>query len=468
MKSTEMRKLGVLGLSLISINSILGLRNIAYASTIGPSAIFFWVLAALLYFVPISLIVAELSTTYPNQGGMGIWIKRAFGEKASFICSWFFWIANFTYYPSLLLTTTVALSYGIKQPQLTDHPMETAFLSCVFFWIVTLLTLRGTTMSERLSSIGAPLGVLVPAVLIFGFGFYSMFSGHQSATAFTGKSVLPNHISFDTIMFLSTLMFAFSGGEMLGTIAENVKNPQKTFPKAIFMTSIVVAFVYIAATVSFQFVLKISPDQTATALYMFADKINAQFDLSFSLSQILGICFVLAFVGSLSFLILNPAVMISESGKDILPKKLLKKNKDGMPANLVIGQAVVVSLILLFSAFVPNVSSALNMLILMSTLAFFIPYVFLISAYIKLRMSDKEIIRPFQIQRNWLAYTTAIVGMFSVVGTILLTLIPSANVHLLEYVPIVAGPIVFGAIGLVFYNRSYRKSFKRTEMKKAG
>jgi amino acid transporter len=466
MKSTEIKKIGVLGLSLISINSILGLRNIAYASTIGPSAIFFWILAALLYFVPIGLIVAELSTTYPNQGGMGVWVKRAFGEKASFLCSWFFWIANFTYYPSLLLTTTVAVSYAIKRPQLANHPMETAFISCVFFWIVTLLTLRGTKMSGKLSSIGAPLGVLVPAVLIFGFGFYSMFSGQPSATEFTRQSVLPNNISFDTIMFLSTLMFAFSGAEMLGTIAGNVKNPQKTFPKAIFITSVVIASVYILATVAFQFVLKVSPDQTATALYMFADKINAQLNLSFSLSQVLGICFVLAFVGSLSFIILNPTVMISESGKDILPKKLLKKNKDEMPANLVIGQAVAVSLFLLLSAFVPSVSSALNMLILMSTLAFFIPYVFLISAYIKLRISDKNTVRPFKIQKNWLAFTIAIVGMFSVVGTIVLTLIPSSHITFMEYAPIVIGPILFGSIGLILYNRAARKSLERKEIKK--
>ncbi|WP_129692024.1 APC family permease [Gottfriedia acidiceleris] len=446
------KKLGVMGLSFLSINAILGLRNIAFASTIGPSALFYWIVAALIYFIPIGLIVAELSTTYPNQGGMGVWVRKAFGEKASFLCSWFFWIANFTYYPSLLLTTTIAIAYGINQPQMASHPMKTAIISSVIFWIVTLLTLKGTKMSGRLASIGAPLGVLVPAILIFGFGFYSMFSGEPSATHFTQSTIMPNNLSFGTIMFLSTLMFGFSGAEMLGTIAGNVRNPQKTFPRAIFITSIIIAIVYILATVAFQFVITISSDQTATALYLFADKITSQFGLNFSLSQILGICFVLAFVGSLSFLILNPSVMIAESAKEVLPKNLLKENKDGMPSILVLGQAVAVTFILILSAFVPSVSKALNMLILMSTLAFFIPYVFLISAYIKLRMTDKKINRPFKIKRNSLAIFVALIGMISVVGTIGLTLIPTPDTTLLEYLPIVLGPILFGCIGFILYS----------------
>ncbi|MEH7514903.1 amino acid permease [Gottfriedia acidiceleris] len=457
------KKLGVMGLSFLSINAILGLRNIAFASTIGPSALFYWIVAALIYFIPIGLIVAELSTTYPNQGGMGVWVRKAFGEKASFLCSWFFWIANFTYYPSLLLTTTIAIAYGINQPQMASHPMKTAIISSIIFWVVTLLTLKGTKMSGRLASIGAPLGVLVPAILIFGFGFYSMFSGEPSATHFTQSTIMPNNLSFGTIMFLSTLMFGFSGAEMLGTIAGNVRNPQKTFPRAIFITSIIIALVYILATVAFQFVITISSDQTATALYLFADKITTQFGLTVSLSQILGICFVLAFVGSLSFLILNPSVMIAESAKEVLPKNLLKENKDGMPSILVLGQAVAVTFILILSAFVPSVSKALNMLILMSTLAFFIPYVFLISAYIKLRMTDKKINRPFKIKSNSLAIFVALIGMVSVVGTIGLTIIPAPDTTLLEYLPIVLGPILFGCIGFILYSNGTKG--KKKQMK---
>ncbi|MBS2967589.1 amino acid permease [Metabacillus sp. KIGAM252] len=465
MTTIKSKKLGLMGLSLISINAILGLKNIPFASTIGPSAVVFWIAAAFLYFIPISLMVAELSTTYPDQGGISAWVKRAFGEKASFLAGWFFWVANFTYYPSLLIGITVNLAYAINQQQIMDSTWTTNIISIVIFWLITLLTLKGTRMSEKLASIGAPLGVVVPALLIFGFGIASLVSGQPSATPFSSESVMPNSVSFNTIMFLSTLMFAFSGMEMLGTIAEDVKNPQKTFPKAIFITSAIIAVIYIMATVAFQFVIQITPDQTANALYLFADKVTAQFNLPFSLSQLLGICFVVAVVGSLSFLILNPSVMMYESGKKVLPKALLKINKDKMPVNLILWQAAGVTVILLFSAFIPTISAALNMLILMATLAFFIPYLFLISAYVKLRMTDKTSVRPFKIKHNTAAYIVAGVGLLSVVGTIILTLIPSPDTTVSEYAPMVIGPVLFIILGLVFYKVGTKE--KKTEFKKA-
>ena len=451
MNSTSKKKLGVLGLSIISINTIMGLKNIPYAATVGPSAILFWVVAALLYFIPISLIVAELATTYPDQGGVSAWVNRAFGQKASFLSSWFYWVANFTYYPSLLLGITVNIAYALNQQQIIENTWLRTIIALTIFWVVTLLTLRGTKMSEKLAAIGTPIGVIVPVILIFGFGAVSIFSGHPSATEFTAKTITPNSLSLDTVMFLSTLMFAFAGMEMLGTIAEDVRNPQRTFPKAIGITSVIIGAVYILGTIAFQFVVNIKPDQTATALYLFADQVTAQFHLPFQLSQVLGICFVISIIGALSFLILNPSVMFYESGKNILPKMLAKTNKADMPSNLILWQSAGVSVILLLSGFIPTISSALNMLTFMATLAFFIPYVYLILAYLKLRKSDQGTFRPFQVKSNLLAYIVAGAGLFSVIGTILLTLIPAPHTTLPEYAPLVVGPVIFAALGLWFY-----------------
>ncbi|MED1201488.1 APC family permease [Heyndrickxia acidicola] len=451
MQPIEKKKLGVLGLSILSINTILGLKNIPFASTIGPSAISYWVIAGLLYFIPISLMVAELSTAYPDQGGVSAWVERAFGKRASFLSSWFYWVANFTYYPSLLLGVTVNVAYALNSPQLIHNTWVTTTIAVVIFWVITLLTLRGTKMAEKLAAVGAPIGVIVPVILIFGFGLASILSGHHSATQFTAKSIMPNNLSLDSIMFLSTLMFAFSGMEMLGTIAEDVRNPQKTFPKAIWIASIIIAAAYILGTIAFQFVIKINTDQTATALYLFADQITKEFQLPFKLSQILGICFVISIIGALSFLILNPSVMFHESGKTILPSALNKTNKAGMPSSLIIWQAVGVTIILLLTGFVPTISSAINMLILMATLAFFIPYIFLITAYIKLRMTDKTTFRPFHIKSNAMAYIVAGVGLFSVIGTIALTLIPAPHTTFSQYAPLVIGPVFFAILGVWFY-----------------
>lgn len=464
MISTEKKKIGVLGLSIISINTILGLKNIPFASTVGPSAILYWIVAAFLYFIPISLIVAELSTTYPDQGGVSAWVNRAFGKRASFLSSWFYWVANFTYYPSLLLGITVNLAYAVNQQQIIDNTWLTTIITITIFWIITLLTLRGTQMSGKLAAIGTPLGVIVPIILLFGFGLASILSGQSSATEFTTRTITPNNLSLDTVMFLSTLMFAFSGMEMLATIAGDVKNPQKTYPKAIWITSVIIGAVYVLGTIAFQFVINIKPDQTATAFYLFADQITQQFHLPFQLSQVLGVCFVVSTLGALSFLILNPSVMFYESGKTVLPSILTKTNKADMPANLILWQAVGVTIILLLSGFVPTISDALNMLIFMATLAFFIPYIFLICAYIKLRKTDHATVRPFQVKNNTLAYLVAGIGLLSVIGTIALTLIPAPDTTISQYAPLVVGPIFFAILGVWFYRIGTKE--KEVDLKK--
>jgi amino acid transporter len=392
------------------------------------------------------------------------WVNRAFGKKASFLSSWFYWVANFTYYPSLLLGITVNIAYAINQQQIIHNTWLTTIISLTIFWVITLLTLRGTQMSKKLAAIGTPLGVIVPVILIFGFGLASILSGHHSATEFTARTITPNNLSLDTVMFLSTLMFAFAGMEMLGTIAGDVQNPQKTFPKAILITSVIIGAVYILGTIAFQFVIKIKPNQTATALYLFADQVTKQFSLPFQLSQILGICFVVSIVGALSFLILNPSVMFYESGKTILPSVLTKTNKANMPANLILWQAVGVSIILLLSGFVPTISEALNMLILMATLAFFIPYIFLICAYIKLRRTDNTTVRPFHVKNNKLAYMVAGIGLISVMGTIVLTLIPAPHTTISQYAPLVVGPIIFTILGVWFYRIGTKE--KKVTLKK--
>ena len=64
------------------------LRWIATAGAAGPSALVIWVIAALGLFVPLVFSTLELSSRYPEEGGIYVWTKRAFGPFAAFIAGW--------------------------------------------------------------------------------------------------------------------------------------------------------------------------------------------------------------------------------------------------------------------------------------------------------------------------------------------------------------------------------------------
>src|SRR5213083_3648064 len=96
------RVLGFRDLLLFYIVTSFSLRWVATAAAAGPSALVIWVIAALGLFVPLVFTVLELSSRYPEEGGVYVWSKRAFGPFAAFLTGWTYWGSNLPYLPGLL------------------------------------------------------------------------------------------------------------------------------------------------------------------------------------------------------------------------------------------------------------------------------------------------------------------------------------------------------------------------------
>ena len=96
---------------LFNIATVLGPRWIAAAAHNGTSSISLWVLAALFFFVPTALVINELSSRFPNEGGLYVWSKEAFGDFHGFVAGWTYWIYTVFYFPGLLLASTAMSGY---------------------------------------------------------------------------------------------------------------------------------------------------------------------------------------------------------------------------------------------------------------------------------------------------------------------------------------------------------------------
>src|SRR5690242_21293961 len=84
---------------LFNIATVLGPRWIAAAAHNGTSSISLWVLAAVFFFVPSALVINELSSRFPNEGGLYVWSKEAFGDFHGFVAGWCYWIYTVFYFP---------------------------------------------------------------------------------------------------------------------------------------------------------------------------------------------------------------------------------------------------------------------------------------------------------------------------------------------------------------------------------
>src|SRR5437762_14118198 len=96
------RALGLRDLLLFYLVTTFSLRWIATAAAAGPSALVIWIMAAIGLFIPLVFTVLELSSRYPEEGGIYVWSKRAFGPFAAFLTGWTYWGSNLPYLPGLL------------------------------------------------------------------------------------------------------------------------------------------------------------------------------------------------------------------------------------------------------------------------------------------------------------------------------------------------------------------------------
>ncbi len=196
---------------LFNIAAVLGPRWIAAAAHNGSSSISLWALAAVLFFLPTALIIIELSTRYPAEGGLYVWSKEAFGDFHGFVAGWAYWIYTFFYFPGLL-TASVAMSVFIGGPK--------------DVW----------------------LAARPPLLMLVGIGAY-LAMHHGSATHFSWKASLPVW-NWDTVNFWSNIAFAFTGMELVCAMSEEVRDPRKTFPRAIYASAALIAVIYIVGTVA--------------------------------------------------------------------------------------------------------------------------------------------------------------------------------------------------------------------------
>ncbi|MEQ6360557.1 amino acid permease [Thermoanaerobacter thermohydrosulfuricus] len=455
---------------LMNVTAIIGLRWLPIAASYGASSIILWILAALLFFIPTGLVSAELATTWPEQGGMYVWVKKAYGEKWGFLTSWFYWINNLFYYPSLLTFVAITLSYVIS-PSLKDNKLYVVGVTLIVFWLVTFINIKGTNFGKWLSNLGGLFGTLLPGIVLIILGIVATFT-RPIPTDYSLANWIPNLKSMSNIAFLSTLMFAMAGIELTPILAGETENPQKTFPLATVISAFIIAGIYIIGTVAITFIISPEKIGAASGIMQAVELISKEINLSF-LVPLFVITIVIGSLGGIGVWVLGPIKMLFESTKEgIFPKFFTKLNECEMPQNAMISQALLVSLIIISTTFLPTVEIIYAVLVLMTTITYFIPYLFMFSSFITLRKKHKDITRPFKIPGGeWLPYLITIVGFLSVTLAIVLSLIPPTDLKttkdiIVYELEVGGGPFVLGFIGYLLYVRYEKKNVRMCNSEK--
>jgi amino acid transporter len=246
-KSQLRKTMGFWDVLLFNIATVLGPRWIAAAGHNGTSSISLWVLAAVFFFVPGALVINELSSRFPEEGGLYAWSREAFGPFHGFVAGWTYWIYTFFYFPGLLLASASMAAYiiGGRGSALAQDRTFQITVSLAILLVAVVLNIVGLNIGKWLQNAGG-VGTYVPLLMLVGIAAILCFQ-HGSATRFTVSNMLPTW-NWDTVNFWSQIAFAFTGLELVSAMSEEVRDPRRTLPRAVFGAGALIALMYVVGT----------------------------------------------------------------------------------------------------------------------------------------------------------------------------------------------------------------------------
>ncbi|HLH30688.1 MAG TPA: APC family permease [Terriglobia bacterium] len=379
------RAMGLQDLVMFYLVTALSLRWIATAAAAGPSSIVIWIAGCLAYFVPLTFCVLELSSRYPEEGGMYVWSKKAFGEFAGFMTGWMYWTANLPYYPALLyFAAGNALFMGGERWQhLSTNSLYFIIVALAGLALGFGLNLVGLNIGKWLHNLGA-VGSWLPALMLIVMGSIAWLR-FGSSTHFNTSTVLPS-LDFKNVFFWSTVAFAFGGVEGASTMGDEIQNARRNIPRALLIAGVIITVIYIAATAS---VLVALPQEEVSGLQGFMqamNKIAARIGLE-PVAPFAAFLVTISSIGGVSAWFAASSRLPFVAGVDkFLPAAFGRVHpKWHTPYVAMAVQAVLAAVFIFLGQAGTSVKGAYDFLVGMGVISYFLPFLYMFSAVIRLQ-----------------------------------------------------------------------------------
>ncbi len=461
-KSKLRRVLGFWDVLLFNIATVLGPRWLAEAGHNGTSSISLWIIAAALFFVPSAFVINELSTRFPDEGGLYVWSKEAFGDFHGFVAGWTYWIYTVFYFPGLLLASASMAAYigGESHADLATNREFLIIGSIVLLFVAVYLNVIGLNIGKWLQNAGG-ICSYVPLVILVGIGA-AIWWMHGSVTHFSWKNMLPVW-NQATVNFWPQMVFAFAGFELVSAMSEEVRDPQKTLPRAVWGAGTSVAVIYIVGTLA---ILALMP---ATQV----NPISGAFQALTLGSTALKVAFIGIFAaalvtignaGGIGSTVAGIARVPFVVGIDrYLPKAFGKIHpRWRTPYVSIIVQAVLSCIILLLAQIQATATTAYLVVVDAAIVLYFIPFLYMYAAAIKLayrkdrRSNPRAILIPGGKPGAWIAGGLGF--CVTALGIALAFIPPGGTESTFSFLAkLIGGTVGTILVGLVLYWRGARQ-----------
>jgi amino acid transporter len=361
------RELRLVDLVLFNVVAVLGIQLISSAAHVGPIAVPLHLSAAVMFFVPCVLVVAALSRRFPEEGGFYVWTRHAFGDWHAFLCAWCWWISVLLYLPTLVLTAAGFLAISNVLP-----------IALAMLWAVVGLNIVGVRVTKWLSN--------ATGALIYGGGglvvLIAALIGVRDGPA-TRFEVVPE-LHWERMGLWAQIAFAYTGLELGSVLGGEVRNPERTIPRAAWIGAVMITGGYILGTVALLLVLPADEISPITGLVDVASAGGKRLGLPW-LGSLAAILFVGGLLGKFSTWASGAARLPFVIGLEgALPRAFGRLHpRWGTPHIALIVQAVVCSAFLVLTQAGETLRAGWQLLLDLTIVATFLPFVYIFLTALK-------------------------------------------------------------------------------------
>jgi amino acid transporter len=440
-------------LVLFYVVSGLSVRWTAMAAAAGPSILLVWIAALVFFFIPLAASVMELSSRHPEEGGLYVWTREAFGDASGFLAGWMYWMSNLPYFPGVLYfgAASTLFAFGQRGRALAANPLYYVAFAVVWLGVITLLNIRGVNVGKWLNNVTAFGGLLSLAALLLLAA--SSFARFGSATHFTAAGFLP-HWTLDNAVFWSSVFFAFGGVEAGSAMGDEIENPRRIIPWAILVGGSVLAIGYIAGTSALLVGL---PSEAVGGPDGFVNGIQtmcARLGWGWLVAPVALLVGLNAVGGAAAYLSSSSRLPFVAGIDHYLPSIFAKVHERyRTPWVAIVAYGLAGIFVALLSQAGTTVRGAYNVLVSMAIIAYFLPYLLLFAAMIRLQREPAGA----EVRRvpggKPVAIALASIGLASTTVTIILSAFPADDEphKTLAVIKVLGGTVMLAGVGVAVF-----------------
>jgi putative glutamate/gamma-aminobutyrate antiporter len=450
-------------LAFMTTASVASLRSAPTMAVYGLTCVFLYVVPAIIFLLPQSLVAAELASGW--TGGVFRWVSEGLSAKWGLLAVWCQFAMTIFYYPTLLGFVASTLAY-VFNPDLADNGVYTGIVIVVVFWLGVFMSARGGTGGiAKLASSGLLVGTLIPGAILVILGVVYLLQGNGSAAPMDADHLIPKWTGIASLVLIVNNFLAYSGMEMNAVHVGSLRNPKREFPRAMFFACGLVLLIFILPALAISWVIPAEELSLTAGVMQAFDAFFGYFNLQ-KLVPIVAIALVCASAGGMLTWLAGPSkgLLLIARREGYLPPFFQQQNENEVAVHILVVQGAVTTVIALLYALVPSVSSAYWILSVMTTQVYLIVYLLMFVAAVNLRKRQPNVERGYRAPA--LSFL-CVVGFLASAAAILIGFVPPSqfeNGSDAAYVGLIlAGTVLLGLLPPVLFLWRRKPSWKQTD-----